>query len=144
MQLRRLSRCHRGESQAECGASSTSPIGVEPTLGRRSPWNGADGFGEVRPSRIFNGGDPTGLFEDVTWKSWGSPDAIGSGTGWWVGDAESVAAGEYAPIGLVAYDLTECDGELVYRRLTVYFPTKGESFDPATNGEAQYDLCTYE
>jgi hypothetical protein len=29
-----------------------------------------------------------------------------------------------------------------YRHLAVYYPTYGQKFDPATNAEVQYDLCT--
>jgi hypothetical protein len=78
----------------------------------------------------------------VTWRTWGGSKAIGSGTGWYVAPGAIVAAGHSAPVALVAYDLTSCGGHPAYRRLATYFPTEGEKFDPATNGETQYDLCT--
>jgi hypothetical protein len=37
------------------------------------------GFGTVKPKRIFNGGDPSGLVEDIAWSHWGSRTAIGTG-----------------------------------------------------------------
>ncbi len=39
------------------------------------------GFGKVRPSKIFNGGDPSGLVSSIHWKSWGGSKAIGFGKG---------------------------------------------------------------
>lgn len=95
----------------------------------------------MRPIEVFYGGDPTGRFTELTWQSWGGSEARGSGTGWWVGQGDAVANGEYAPVRLVAFDLTTCDGQPVYRRLAIYFPTKGEEFDRDRNGETQYDLC---
>ena len=37
------------------------------------------GWGTARPSKIFNGGDPSGLVSDIHWRSWGGPSASGSG-----------------------------------------------------------------
>jgi len=101
----------------------------------------SEGFGTVRPTYVFNGGDPTGKFSDITWQSWGGDKATGTGTGYWEPPGQPVAASVKAPINLVAYDRQTCGGRLVYRRLAVYFPTHGESYDPASNGENQYDLC---
>jgi hypothetical protein len=42
-----------------------------PVLGRHAglfDYN-SEGFGEVRPATVFNGGDPTGLVMDITWSS---------------------------------------------------------------------------
>jgi hypothetical protein len=61
--------------------------------------------------------------------------------GWWVPPSGPVANGQHEPIGLVAYDLSEFNGHRIYRRLAMFFPTKGENLDPASNGEVQYDLC---
>ena len=60
--------------------------GVLPTLGRQTElFTGGVGFGEVKPRGIFNGGDPTATVTDITWKSWGGPQAIGTGTGYYAG-----------------------------------------------------------
>ena len=56
-----------------------------PAMGRRRrpPWAPAGlfahgaGFGQIRPSKIFNGGDPTGLVSHITWTSWGGARASG-------------------------------------------------------------------
>jgi len=94
--------------------------------------------------RIYNGGDPTGDFRNVTWQSWGYDQALGSGTGYWEPPDQPPTASVESPINLVAYDLGVCNGQRVYRHLAVYFPTHGEHFDPATNGETQYNLCTFQ
>jgi hypothetical protein len=113
---------------------------VNPTLGR--PWApDTEGFGDVRPSRVFNGGDESGLFTDIVWDTWGGQQAIGNGTGWYVALSEDTAGGHYEPIRLVAYDLQVCGGRLMYRHLAAFFPQLGEKFDPSTNGEVDYDLC---
>jgi hypothetical protein len=113
---------------------------VTPTLGLT--WGpDAEGFGQAKPTTVFNGGDPSGLFDPITWDSWGGPQATGTGVGLWVGPDQIVADGTRESIKLVAYDLEVCNGTLAYRHLAVYFPEHGERFDPATNGEAGYDLC---
>ena len=83
---------------AGCGSSSppsgTSPAAT-PVLGRPTGVfaHGA-GFGQVKPAKIFNGGDPTGLLTHITWKSWGGPDAVGTGKTDYVGPGQSVATGK--------------------------------------------------
>lgn len=131
------------QSRASNRAPSSAAENAEPTLGTKPFETPFTGFGEVRPTQIFNGGDSTGRFEAVTWQSWGGAQAIGSGTGCWVPPGGAVADCQLSPISLVAYDLTQCGGHLAYRRLATFFPTKGEHFDPATNGETQYDLCAF-
>jgi hypothetical protein len=122
--------------------TTTTTTSQVPTLGGH--WApDTEGFGEVKPANVSNGGDPTGVFSDIVWDSWGGAQATGHGTGWWYDPdrGEDVAGGHSEPIGLVAYDLQQCGGGLMYRHLAVFFPEHGESFDPATNGETDYDLC---
>lgn len=96
------------------------------------------GFGEVRPSTVFNGGDPTGLVTDITWSSWGGSTATGTGTSDYVGPNQSVAGGTQETVTIVAFDLGTCDGKLMYRAVEWYFPQHGDNFDPN-----QYeDICT--
>src|SRR5689334_14125566 len=51
------------------------------------------GWGHVRPSVIFNGGDPTGLVEHIHWTTYGDTRAVGHGIGDWVWPGVSVAGG---------------------------------------------------
>jgi hypothetical protein len=121
----------------------SSQSAEQPILGRFPSLDqkGQIGFGEVRPDHIHYGGDPTGNLRDITWQTWGGPQALGTGLGWWVPPDKAVGEGEEAPINLVAFELGNCDGRLVYRNLAVYFPTHGGSFDPATDNETQPELC---
>lgn len=51
--------------------SATNATGAtpEPTLGQLAGiFFQGTGFGEVRPSEFFNGGDPTGLVQHIVWK----------------------------------------------------------------------------
>jgi hypothetical protein len=100
-----------------------------PVLG--VPWaQNQQGYGHVRPGTIFNGGDPTGLVQYVTWSSWGGASAVGTGTAEYVGPGQSVAAGTPARAEVVAFRLGFCDGRKAYRAIEWYFPGHGQHFDP--------------
>jgi hypothetical protein len=95
------------------------------------------GFGTVKPSEIFNGGDPTGLISQITWQSWGAPEAIGIGTAEYVKPTQTVASGKEEPATVIAFKLGSCNGKLMYRAVEWYFPQHGQSFNPK-----QYeDIC---
>jgi hypothetical protein len=114
------------------GGGSRAQAGTPPTLGR-SLSASQEGYGQVKPTTIFNGGDPTGLVTGVTWSRWGARRAIGNGTGDWVWPGESVANGSIrTPAVVVAFDLGTCAGRPAYRKITWYFPSRGESFDPGS------------
>jgi hypothetical protein len=109
-----------------------------PTLGQPAGIfaRGGQGFGQVQPTVIFNGGDPTGRVTDIRWTSWGASKATGAGTGWYPG-ANGVAEGHYEPATVVAFDLGRCGGKLMYRAVEWYFPSNGDHFNPR-----QYeDIC---
>ena len=56
--------------------------------------------------------------------------AIGHGTGDWVWPGESVANGSiHTPAVVVAFDFGTCAGRSAYRKITWYFPSRGESVD---------------
>jgi hypothetical protein len=109
-------------------ATATTPA---PTLGQLAGvFAQGQGFGQVEPAKIFNGGDPTGLVTHITWQSWGSRRAIGSGTAEYVGPNQSVATGKPKPATVVAFHLGTCEGKLMYQAVEWYFPGQGQSFDP--------------
>jgi hypothetical protein len=110
----------------------------QPTLGRA--WNpNAEGYGTVAPANVNNGGDPTGDIWDITWSSWGGEQAIGTGTSYAIPPgAISVAQSVKQPATIVAYNLGNCDGQLMYQAAKWYFPGYGESFNPA----GHYNICT--
>jgi hypothetical protein len=125
---------------ASPSAQPSAPApGAIPTLGRLAGiFAHGTGFGQVKPSKIFNGGDPTGLVTRIAWQSWGGSRAVGTGMNDYVGPGQSVAAGTEEPATVVAFDLGTCDGKLMYRAVEWYFPQHGQSFSAR-----QYeDICT--
>jgi hypothetical protein len=101
-----------------------------PTLGRSTAPN-QKGYGRVRPSTIYNGGDPTGLVQHVRWSQWGGRRAIGQGIGDFVWPGQSVGGGSIqTPATIVAYDRGPCRGRVAYRKIEWYFPSYGETFEP--------------
>ena len=121
---------------AIAGAPSAS-ADPQPTLGRA--WApSVQGYGTVRPARVFNGGDPTGDIWDITWSSWGGEQATGAGTSYWVPPGAGAAGSVKEPATIVAYNLGTCDGQLMYQAAKWYFPGKGETFNPA----GHYNICT--
>lgn len=102
-----------------------------PTLGiSTGPYQ--QGYGRVRPTKIFNGGDPTGAVNHIRWKQWGGRRAIGQGVGDFVWPGQSIAGGSIqAPATIVAYDRGSCAGHIAYRKIEWYFPGYGETFEPS-------------
>jgi len=116
---------------AGCAGSPAQQQAAVPTLGRPAGvFARGEGFGQVRPSRIFNGGDPTGLVTHITWKSWGGARASGTGTSDYVGPGQSVATGTPQPVTVVAFSRGACHGRYMYRAVEWYFPGHGQRFSP--------------
>src|ERR1700689_3185790 len=79
-------------------AVTTASAGPRPTpilIGGGPP--SSEGFGKVKPAKIFLGGAPPGLVCAIHWSNWGGQFAIGTGTGFYVGPHQIVAAGHQAP-----------------------------------------------
>jgi hypothetical protein len=113
-----------GPSSAAPPAPATAPVLGQPA----GVFASGAGFGQVRPTRIFNGGDPSGLVTGIVWTSWGGSRATGTGTSVYVGPGQSVATGTEQTATVVAFRLGTCDGKLMYRALEWYFPQHGQSF----------------
>ncbi|HEV3068536.1 MAG TPA: hypothetical protein VGY50_11850 [Streptosporangiaceae bacterium] len=113
-------------------AEPSRPAGAPvPVLGRPAGvFAQGTGFGQARPARIFNGGDPTGLVTKVAWKSWGAPRAVASGISEYVGAGQSVATGTPQPVTVVAFKLGTCHGTRMYKAVEWYFPQHGQAFNP--------------
>jgi len=119
--------------------ASPSPAGAVPTLGQLAgDFAHGTGFGQVKPAKIFNGGDPTGLVRNVVWTSWGGAQAAATGVSDYVGPGQSVATGTEETATVVAFDLGTCDGKLMYQAVEWYFPQHGQAFDA---GRYQ-NICT--
>ncbi len=90
------------------------------------------GYGNLRPSAVDNGGDPTGIVEGVRWQSWGKDRAIGVGTSSYVPPGKIVADAIPEQATVVAFNLGTCKGMRSYNAVEWYFPQHGEEFDPKT------------
>jgi hypothetical protein len=109
-----------------------------PRLGR--PWGrGQIGYGTVRPTHIFNGGDPTGEVEHIHWIGWGRSQAIGEGDAEYDWPGTSVASnGDTSGARVVAFHLGTCRGRPSYNAIEWYFPKYGQTFSP----HDYIDICT--
>ena len=104
------------------GVGATAPAKV--VLGSKAFAPMGVGFGTVKPKEIFNGGDPSGLVQNITWRHWGAATATGSGK-----TSIFKPGGGYYPqlVGaqLRASNLGHCTahGPLAYRRLEAREPS---------------------
>lgn len=107
--------------------TSSSP---PPVLGIGGARFGGVGFGQVQPSRIYLGGDPTGDLRNIVWSNWGGSQAVGHGLSLYVTPNQSTSAGSEQPATAVAFDLGTCHGSPAYQAIEWYFPQHGGYFDP--------------
>jgi hypothetical protein len=121
-------------------ARATSAV----VLGSRSfALNGA-GFGTAHPSRIFNGGDPSGLVSHIHWAHWGASVATGRG----LNSIFKPSGGYYSQlvtIELRASRLGHCTagGPLAYRRLSFRAPSHpGGKLGPWTLWSGTPTICS--
>jgi hypothetical protein len=122
----------------------TAASGSAPTLGIAAAWArvgpSVAGFGQVRPSEISLGGDPTGVLSGIIWQSWGGATATGTGTSTYVAPGQTVAQGSQQSATVVASDLGTCAGTPAYQQVKWYFPSEGESL--STGANTTVDTCT--
>ena len=90
-----------------------------PVLGWARAFSNGAGFGQVKPRRVYLGGDPTGEVRSLRWHAWGAGTTAGFGTGWCPG--RSVADGHFCTVSLHASDVGRCHGHRAYRTLAFYF-----------------------
>ncbi len=107
-----------------------------PVLGWKYAFKYGNGFGTVRPSLVYLGGDATGKVKSITWHRWGYTKSVGYGRGWCPG--KSVAAGHPCAAKLQISDIGGCHGRRAYRRLQFFF-----RFRPHRpwRAEARYNIC---
>lgn len=102
-----------GVGAAMVGIAPVAQADPVPTLGiahpSSLPW--ADGLGTVRPSGFSLASTGSSTVRQVTWDSWGGPQATGHGL------TANGADDPNEPLTVVAFDLGPCDGQLVYRQL---------------------------
>jgi len=128
-----------GTATVPASAPASASAAGTPTLGQLAgDFVHGQGFGQVKPSEIFNGGDPTGLVTHIAWSSWGGSQATASGTAEYVGPNQSVAQGTEESATVVAFDLGTCDGKYMYQAIEWYFPQHNQAFNPS----AYENICT--
>jgi hypothetical protein len=112
--------------------------GGAPRLGRSSSPS-QRGYGRVRPSTIFNGGDPTGFVGHIHWRGWGTSTATGTGEAEYVWPGTCVACnGDSSGASVVAFHLGTCHGHRSYNAVEWFFPEYGQRF----NAHRYIDTCT--
>jgi hypothetical protein len=89
----------------------------------------------VKPHTVFLGGDPTGEVKSVSWRHWGSAQAIGFGQGWCPG--QSVASGHPCLAALHVYGLGSCRGRRAYNDMAFYFKMGG-----SWTAGSRWNICT--
>lgn len=103
------------------------------------PWgSGQEGYGRVKPKKIYNGGDPTGIVEHIHWITWGHSHAIGTGVAEYVGPHQDVAEGTLQRARIVLFQLGSCHGRSAYNAIEWYFPQHGDRF----NAHQYINACT--
>jgi hypothetical protein len=105
-----------------CIVAGPAGAAADPVLGAKA-FTGpiGEGFGTAEPSKIFNGGDPSGEVTEIHWTGWGNPTAIGTG----LNPIFKPGGGYYrkpAMIELRATDLGKCGARAAYTRLEARLP----------------------
>lgn len=85
----------------------------------------------MRPATIDNGGDPTGIVINISWRSWGRPRAQGVGTGYYDPPGAPTDRSVREKATVVAFHLRTCAGRYMYEAIEWYFPESGGHFDPS-------------
>ena len=123
-----LAACAMALLLAASAAAALAPVvspKADPYYSQPNGMRNTKGFGKVKPSTIFYGGDPTGLVCDIHWYRWGGTVARGVGIALYVGRNQSVAQGHSAKVNVVASQLGTWDGRPAYDRLTWFFTNQG-------------------
>ncbi len=103
------------------------------------PWASfQEGYGHVKPSTIYNGGDVLGRIKRIRWSSWSSAQAIGMGLSTYVAPGQSTVEGQLETARVVLFHLGDCRGRRAYDAIEWYFPEHGQHFRP----RAYTDSCT--
>jgi hypothetical protein len=127
---------------AKCAPITTPP--GQPVLGSKAFISRVGvGWGSYQPREIFNGGDPSGMVNRITWTYWGQPDAYGYGQTYIFKPNGGYYPGSVTA-ELRAYDLGRCtaNGPLAYQRLDARVPSApGGKLGPWFAWDSGKTLC---
>jgi hypothetical protein len=115
------------------GSAAALAASAAPTLGSHIGVP-TKGFGQVKPKTVSLGGDPTGTVTKLSWKSWGKPVAVGTGSGFYVPQGQPTADAVMATVKLKASSLGTCKGHNAYKRISFTFEYKGKSHPGSSFG----------
>lgn len=76
---------------------------------------------------------------NVSWQSWGGPQAVGTGTGYYDPPNAPVDQSRSEQATIVAFDLGTCDGRYMYQAIEWYFPESGGYF----NASNYLNICSW-
>jgi hypothetical protein len=82
-----------------------------------------EGWGTAEPKRVSNGGVPSGIVDQIHWKNWGGPMAIGWGRSW-IYEPRGGYYDRSVRVKLRALDIGDCAGHRAYRHLSVRKPSR--------------------
>lgn len=125
----------------DLGYCQATPPGVR--LGASGLFPNGEGWGEIRPSTVFNGGVPSGLVWHIRWRNWGGRVASGRG----ITSIYKPRGGYFrrsARIELRASNIGACQlgGQRTYRRLSARVPRRpGGRLGGWFLWAGQSDLC---
>lgn len=116
-----------------CGATSPHHVAQNkppqlPRLGSTS--TNLSGFAQVRPSKVWLGGDSTSAVLNIHWSNWGGLEAVGSGESVWVWPGTCTGCNPESRARVVAFHLGVCNGHPSYNALEWYFPQYNDKFSP--------------
>lgn len=115
-------------SRSFCETSASSDVASASGTVLGQPWaSNQQGYGEVAPTVVFNGGSGLGMIQNIAWESWGGPEARGSGQAIRPGPSGGGADGSLETAEIVVFDLATCPGSdtPAYTGVTWFFPTDG-------------------
>ena len=84
-----------------------------------------EGWGTSMPPKLYNGGDPSGLVNEIRWTTWGGSTAIGYG----LNSIFKPGGGYYSRpviVELRAQSLGHCGSRPAYTQLIIRGPSKPE------------------
>jgi hypothetical protein len=127
-------------------AATTAATMPKVVLGSKSFVSRGEGWGSAEPSRIYNGGDPSGLVSGIHWTGWGQSSAHGTGRT----SIFKPGGGYYrglVRVTLRAYDIGTCTrgGPRAYLKLSTRVPkSPGGPLGPWSSWSEASNLCSYE
>jgi hypothetical protein len=78
-----------------------------------------------------------GIVTNVSWRSWGGAEAIGSGIAYYDPPNVPVDRATKEQATVVAFNRGTCSGKYTYQTIEWYFPQSGGSFNP----NVYLDVC---